>query len=48
MRKIVVNLVNDAGDRNYDSYPKHTYLQNKLLLIIVDTTKNNLSHSEGK
>ena len=48
MIKVNINLGINKGDKNYESSPKLTHLQNKLLMIIFDTPENDISHSEGK
>ena len=46
-RKMIVHLGSNKGNRNNDSTPKVTDLQNHLLMSIFDTTEKDVSHGEG-
>ena len=48
MSKIIVRLGTNKGNKNDDSSPKLTYLQKSLLMIIVETPENAVSHGEVK
>ena len=43
-----MNLGIEKGDKNNDSSPKRTNLQNKLIMSIVDKHEKDLYHGEGK
>ena len=44
--KIISDLDNNEQVSDVDSYPKLTYPQNTLLMIIVNTPENYVSHPE--
>ena len=46
--KIIVDVGNNKCDNNYNSSPQLSTLNNSLLMRIVDTSENDLSHVEGK
>ena len=48
MRKFILSLVSKIYYKKDNFYPKLTHLHNSLLMSIVETTKKDLSHSEGK
>ena len=48
MIKMIMNLSIKKGDKNDDSSPKLTHIQNTLLIVIFDTPENYLSRVEGK
>ena len=45
---MIFNLSSKKRKNKYNSSPQLTYLQNSLIMSIVDTPKDNLSNVEGK